>query len=468
MRRAELSLLAILALAGCSMAPPLEIPSLAMPGQYKHVEGWQVANPGDHLPRGDWWAAFHDPVLDGLVVRVEDGSPTLAAGLARYDRALAAVGVNRSEAFPTIDVTSRVSRERLSAGRPIGPGMPVTADQYVLGSALSYEIDLWGRVRNTIRAGEATAEAEAANLSSIRLSLQAAVVDAYFQLRGLDAESALLGRTVSAYDRAHRLIVTRHDGGIASGTDVNRARAQLSTARARAVALVPQRVALENRIAVLIGAVPSTFDLEPSKASTTLPAVSTGIPSELLQRRPDIASAQRRLIAANARIGVAKAALFPAIGLGISGGYQATGRPLISAPTSFWALGPLSSLLSLFDGGRRKAEIAVTRSEYDELAARYRETVLTAFQEVEDALSLASTLAEQEREQRDAARAAVNTERLALDLYRDGASDYLDVVTAQTAALSAEQAAISVGVNRRRAAVALIRAIGGSADAPVS
>ncbi|MEA3389825.1 efflux transporter outer membrane subunit [Sphingobium sp. CCH11-B1] len=454
-------------LAGCATVDPPELPKMAVPASFHHGADWTTATPADALDRGDWWHAFGDPVLDGLMVKVDTTTPTLAAALARYDQALANAREAGGQQYPTLNAQGSASRERLSAGRPIGPGNPVTANQFIVGGSLSYELDLWGRVRNSVRAAQEDAEAEAANLRSARLSLQAMVADLYIRLRGIEAEQQLLDQTVSAYERAHQLIVTRHDGGIASGVDVSRSQTQLSSVAARAEALKADHAQVEHQLAVLIGEMPSTFSVPPQERLSALPAFPSGLPAELLQRRPDIAAAQRRLAAANARIGVARAAFFPDITLGLTGGYQATGAPIISAPTSFWGLGPLSAVLNLFDGGRRKARLALSKAQYEELAANYRGTVLGAFQETEDALARIDALYRQNIRQQEAATAAKRTEDLALDRYRDGAADYLEVTTAQTASLAAQQDNIRVSVDQRRAAIALVRAIGGGTDTPL-
>lgn len=464
MRKASLLPFAALGLAGCATVNTPEPPTIAVPASYKHENGWATAQPADAFDRGDWWGAFDDPVLNGLMAKIDTATPTLAAALARYDQALANAQAAGAAQSPTIDVQGSAARERLSAGRPIGPGNPVIANQFIFGGALSYELDLWGRVRNTVRAAQADADAEAANLRSARLSLQAAVADTYIRLRGIEAEQLLLERTVSAYERAHQLIVTRHDGGVASGVDVSRSQTQLSVAAARAEALKAAHAELEHQIAVLVGEMPSTFTLAVQVRPAALPTYPSGLPSELLQRRPDIAAAQRRLTAANARIGVARAAFYPDIALGLTGGFQATDAPIISAPTSFWGLGPLSAVLNLFDGGRRKARLALSKAQYEELAANYRNTVLDAFRETEDALARIGSLERQNVRQREGAAAARRTEELAFERYREGAADYLEVTTAQAASLAAQQDSIRVSVDQQRAAIALVRAIGGGAE----
>lgn len=447
------------------MAPPLQVPITPVTDTYKYGARWNEAVPADHLPRGAWWQGFADPALDDLIARADLDNPGLAGAVARLERVQAESRLAGVGTVPNLGTSARLSRERLSAGRPVGPDQAVTSEQYVLGGALRYELDLWGRVRNEARAGEASAFAEAANLASVHLSLRAAIADAYFELRGLDAQTRLLEGTVEAFAAADRLIALRQEGGIASGVDRSRSQSLLANARAAAHAVAAQRAAVENRIAVLVGLTPAELSIEPMADLAELPAVAPGLPSTLLERRPDVARAQRSLIAANARIGAAKAALYPRFDLALTAGFQASGTPLVSAPTAYWALGPLSTVLSLFDGGRRRAQVDISEADYRAVAAGYRETVLNAFREVEDALAAASSLKAQEAERRTAARAAARGSDLALDRYRDGATDYLEVVSAQTAALDAEQAYIDVQVARRRVVVRLVRALGGGFDA---
>jgi multidrug efflux system outer membrane protein len=460
-RRAFATALA-LALGGCSLAPAYTPPAVAVPAAYKEAGPWTEATPLDTAPRGAWWQGFGDPVLDDLESRIERANPTLAAALARYDRARAAASQARAGLFPEIDAGADLVRERVSAGRPLSTtGRAARYTDRDVGASLSYELDLWGRVRNAVRAGTAEAKASEADVAAARLSLQAQLADTYFALRGADAEMRLLADTVAAYERAADLTRTRHDGGVASGLDVSRAQTVLSTARASLSEVAADRAIAEHRIAALIGEPPASLAIAP-EPSVLVPLVfPAGTPSTLLQRRPDIAAAERRVAAANARIGVARAALFPSITLGGSGGFQTTSGALLSAPFGFWALGPASAVLALFDGGKRRAGVRISRAEYAEAAATYRETVLGAFREVEDTLALARHLAAEAKDQRAAAVAAGHTRDLALVRYRDGASDYLDVVTAQTAALESERAVLDLETRRLTVSVDGIRALGG-------
>jgi multidrug efflux system outer membrane protein len=443
------------------MAPDYHAPETAAPPAFREVAGWSQAAPRDAEARGDWWTMFGDPTLDDLEKRAETASPTLAAALARYDQARAAAGVTASDLYPTVGVSGEASRDRVSAGRPLSTGSARTYNDYVVGGSLSYELDLWGRVRNSVKAADAEAVATGGDLASARLSLQASVADAYLRLRGLDAQADLLNRSVEAFERALKLTDTRHSGGIASGIDVNRARTVLGNARAQVSAVANERAATEHELAALIGLTPAEFSLPMRSEPLDVPGVSVGVPSELLQRRPDIAAAERRVFAANARIGVAKAAWFPSIGLGAAGGWQTTHGDLLKTPNTFWSLGPVSALLTLFDGGARKSQVKMSRAEYEEVAANYRSTVLGAFQDVEDAIAAMHHLENQAGAQSEAAQAAKRTSEIALSRYRDGAADYLEVVTAQTDALDAQRSWISVQTSRMRANVAYVRAMGG-------
>ncbi|NIJ39514.1 multidrug efflux system outer membrane protein [Sphingopyxis panaciterrae] len=450
-------------LSACSMAPAYHPPQTATPPAYKEVAGWTEATPLDAAPRAAWWEAFGDPVLNDLEVRAEKASPTLAAALARYDQARAAARVERADLFPAITAGADASRQRVSGTRFGGDGSPRTYSDFSVGGALDYELDLWGRIRNGVAAARADAEASAADLASARLSLQASVADAYARLRGLDAQADLLHQTVDAFGKAYDLTVRRHDGGIASGIDVNRAMTVLGNARAQISAVAAERAATEHEIAALVGEIASDFSIAPEVQPLAAPDLPAGTPSEMLQRRPDIAAAERRIAAANARIGVARAAFFPTLTLGSGAGFETTHGHLFQTPNSFWGLGPLSAVLTLFDGGRRASEVKMSRAEYDELAAGYRDIVLGAFRQTEDAIAANRLLAVQAADQHTAAEAAARTSALALIRYRNGASDYLEVVTAQTEALDAQRASLGLETQIMRSRVALVKAIGGGA-----
>jgi multidrug efflux system outer membrane protein len=446
-RTGILSLAALL--AACSQAPDYRPPAVAAAPAFKEAAGWAAANPRDDAPRGPWWEAFGDPVLNDLEARAEAASPSVAAALARYEQAAAFSRRTRAERLPVVTGGGQVQRERYSGNRPFGTGDARTYTDKIATVGLDWEIDLWGRLGDAARAGRAESQASGADLAAARLSLHAMIADTYFRLRGLDAEAELLRQTTEAYARAAELTDTRHEGGIASGLDTNRAHTQLADARAQLSTVALDRANAEHALAALVGETASSFTIAPATPRIEPPAIPTGAPGQLLERRPDIAAAERRMAAANARIGVAKAAWFPSVTLGASGGFEATGGDFLSATNRVWALGPLALVQTLFDGGRRAADVARARAEFDETAANYRETVLGGFREVEDGLAAARYLAVASQDQQEAAAAA----------------DYLEVVVAQTAALVAERAALVIHTQRLQAAVAVVRALGGGFQA---
>jgi multidrug efflux system outer membrane protein len=451
-------------LSGCSLAPDYHRPEVATPAAYKEVpEGWSVAAPAADAPHGAWWDVFGDSILSGLESRIETGSPSLAAAVARYDEATGALHEARADLFPEIGVGGSVSRDRVSANRPLATtGRPSTYNDDRIGSSFLWEIDLFGRIRNSIKAGRAEAQASAADVAGVRLALQASLATAYFQMRGLDAREGLLRQTVDAYQRAYDLTDARHEGGAASGLDTSRAHTQLASARAELFEVHAQRAAFEHAIAVLVGEPASSYSVAPDPTLAAAPNFPAGTPSTLLQRRPDIDAAERRVAAANARIGVARAAFFPTLTLGGGAGFETTGASLLKTASSYWALGPASAALTVFDGGARAARVRISRAEFSEASANYKQTVLNAFREVEDDIARNRDLRLEEREQSEAAAAAERTRDLALTRYRDGASDYLEVVTAQTAALDAERALLDLHTRQLTTAVDSVRALGGT------
>lgn len=459
--RARFSLLAVALLSGCATAPHYAPPELPTVPAFKEQGPWVTA--GTDMPAtAEWWRIFGDTTLDTLIPRIEAGSPSLAAAVARYDQAAAQVRRERADLLPSVNAGADVSRARVSAGRaPTAPGSATYSDRSV-GASLSYELDLFGRIRNSVRQASAGAQASEADLAATRLALQTQLASIYFDLRGLDARLALLRESVSAFQRAYDLTSTRHGGGIASGLDVSRAATILANARAELDAVAAARARDEHAIAILIGEAPANFSLPVIDQLVEAPAIPVGLPSTLLQRRPDLVAAERRVAAANAGIGVARAALFPRVTLGAQGGFETIHGDILSASNGFWALGPLAAMASIFDGGARRANVRIARAQFDEAAARYREAVLDAFREVEDNLATARNLASQERNQLDAATAADRTRDLAMTRYRDGASDYLEVVTAQTAALDARRALLITRSTQLGVAADMVRALGGS------
>jgi NodT family efflux transporter outer membrane factor (OMF) lipoprotein len=461
-RAGAIVLAGIAALTGaCALAPKYQVPEVAAPARFGDAE-WQSAAPADALPRGPWWERYDDPVLNTLEGRLEQGSPDLAAAAARYSAARALAVEAGAGLFPYVGSAALATRNRQSDNRPLrSASQPAEYRDYALGGAASYEVDLWGRVRNVATIGRASAQASAGDLASVRLSLQAELAADYLALRGVDVELKLLAGTADAYQRAQDLTRSRHEGGIASGLDVARAETQLSSARAQVIDLTARRALYEHAIARLIGDAPPEFTITSQPTLPAVPQIPLGLPSTLVERRPDVASAERRTAAANAGIGVARAAFFPRIVLGAVGGFESTGSTgWLTAPNRFWALGPQAAL-TLFDSGARRAEVVRARSAFEEAAAHYRGTVLSAFQEVADDLALVKLLQQESMQQDEAARSAQRALDLASNRYTEGAVSYLDVVVAQTASLAADRAALALQVRQLTASVGLIRGLGG-------
>ena len=455
--------------SACSFAPAYTPPAAPSIAAYKEDGVWTHAAPADQLPRGPWWSVFGDPTLDRLEAEIEASNPSLAAALARYQQAQGYLGLAGAAAGPRAGINASTSRNRQSDNRPLrGANQPNIYSADTIGGEIDYELDLWGRVRNSIAAAKADVEAEGADLAGVKLSLQAQLADNYVRLRGLDGQADLLGRTVAAYDRIFRLTERRHTDGLASKLDLDRARTQLASAKAQVEDVAGRRALLEHAIAALAGEAPSSFSLPANPAAVATPNVPPALPSVLLQRRPDVAAAERRMAAANAQIGVAKAAFFPTISLSALGGFQNTGGAgLLTAPNTYWGLGP-SLALTLLDGGRRRAQVAIARAHFDETSADYRGRVLRAFQDVEDSLALENRLASEAAQQKDAIAAAKDAEAIATKRFQRGVIGYLDLVIAEEAALRAEEAGIDVQTRRAQASIGLIRAIGGgwTADTP--
>jgi NodT family efflux transporter outer membrane factor (OMF) lipoprotein len=449
-------------LSACSFAPAYAPPKLQdpLPASYKEMGPWTPAAPADTAQRGSWWTVFDDPTLNALEGRIDTSNPDLAAALARYDEARTLVTQARASLLPEADYDGSFTRNRQSDETKV-PGSATYFDDNVVGGGISYEFDLWGRVRNSVKAARGGAEASADDLAGVRLSLEAQLASAYLSLRAMDADAGVLADAVQAYQKALTLTEARFRDGATTEVDVDRARAQLETARSQEASTLTSRALYEHAIASLVGEPASSFSLPAApQVFPAPPVIPVSASSELLERRPDVAAAERRAYAANARIGVAKAAFFPTVSLDPAGGFDTTHGNLLNAGASYWTLGP-QIFLPLFDFGRRKAAAKQAWAEFDEASANYKSVVLTAFQQVEDGLAQCNRLAGASDAEVKAAEAADRAESLATKQYRDGATTYLDVITAQTAALDARRLVIGLNSQRLQASVNLIRALGG-------
>lgn len=452
-------LLVACGLAGC--AHVAEMPAVPLP-EAPAYRGAPQAAAVPALQRDTWWTLYQDPELDRLQQQLLASSPDLGSALARYQQARAATDSLRAARLPSVGASADVVRTRQSENRPLrGAGSSNYYNSGTLSLSLDYELDLWGRISRQVAAGAAEEQAAQADLAGAQLALQAQLADSLLALRGADQEIELLRETEAAFGRAAGMVVERHRAGLASGLDVAQAEAQQESARSQLHQVQAQRDVLEHAIATLVGSHASTFSIQAAPASDVLPTIPTGVPSELLQRRPDIAAAQRRVAAANAGVGVARTAFFPSLRLSATGGYQSSDLSnIIAAPNVFWAIGP-GLLANLFDGGRRRAEVARAEAVLDETGQTYRATVLAAFQQVEDQLALLRRYGDATQAEQRTVAASRRALDMATSRYRDGAASYLDVVAAQTTNLQARRNALDLATRQRRATVQLIRAIGG-------
>lgn len=453
------------AASACSLAPTYRPPVAAAPAAaYRESGDWVPAAPADARPRGAWWNAFHDDSLDALERQLAGANQDLQAALARLQQARAQTRIARAGFFPTLNATGSVTRSQTSVNSPnFSPSKPETENDFIAGLDLSYEIDLFGRIRNTAVGARASEQASAGDVAALDLGLHAELANDYFSLRGLDAKQALLDRTVIDYARALQLTTNLYKGGAAAVADVQQATAQLETARTQAEDTRLLRAQLEHAIAVMVGRQPSAYhiDAQPLPAEYSPPVVDAGLPSQLLQRRPDVAAAERRVAAANAGIGVARAAYFPAFSLSGTGGRESVATSnWFSAPSRFWSVGP-EGVLTLFDAGLHRAQSAAAHAAYDEQVANYRETVLTAFREVEDNLVALRQLEREAASQAAAVAATQGAQDQASNRYQGGIVTYLEVVATESAALSAKLAAVDIQTRRIAASIQLVKALGG-------
>ncbi|HBK04439.1 MAG TPA: RND transporter [Acetobacteraceae bacterium] len=450
-------------LVSCSLAPDYHVPDVPpIPVSFKEAGPWQLAHPADTVPRGSWWSVYGDPDLDRLEALVDGHNPTIAEAVAAYDVARADVAQAGSPLWPQIIAGGALTDNRQSDRRPLrGNGQPDEFHMNILDASINYDLDLWGRLRNGLAAQTAAAQASGADLATIQLSLHAELANDYTALRGLDAQEKLLSQSVEVYRRALAITQARYDGKIASGLDVARAQDQLETAQAAETEVLAQRALYEHAIASLIGESASAFSIAPRVVQIAVPHIPTGVPSTLLLRRPDIAAAERRVAAANAVVGIARAAFYPDISLSALVGFQNSGQAaLISAPLSFWTIGP-QMVFPLFEGGLRVAQEAAANASLRGAGEAYRAVVLTSFRQVEDGLSTLRILADELRQEQAAVASSQRAADMAMSLYRDGATNYLDVVVTQTAYLDAQRTALALQTRELQASVQLVRALGG-------
>jgi NodT family efflux transporter outer membrane factor (OMF) lipoprotein len=466
---------------GCMVGPNYKgPPAVIVPATFKEMAGWKVAEPGDTTLRGEWWTIFGDAQLDALEARVSISNQNLAQAEAAYRQATALVREARAALFPTVSVgfgytrsgggSGTTSTRGLASGAGAGPstsngvarsGAGSGSSFLQLGLDVSWTPDLWGSIRRSIHSNEASAQASAGDLENARLSYQAALAQSYFQLRMLDAQKQFLDDTVKGYTTYLEMTKNRYAAGVASQADVVQAEAQLKTTQAQAIEVGVLRAQTEHAIAVLIGEPASTFSLSPAPLTATPAAIPVGVPSALLERRPDIAGAERRVAAASEQIGVAVAAYYPTITLSASTGFESSGLgKLVSAASHFWAVQPGISE-TVFDGGRRRGQVEFARAGYDAAVAAYRQTVLTAFQGVEDNLAALRILEEEARVQAEAVQAAGESVRITTNQYQAGTVPYLNVITTQASLLADEITLINVQGRRMAAAVLLVQALGG-------
>ena len=456
-----------LSLSACTLGPDYQRPELPVAAEFKQAEGWKAAAPADVLARGEWWRLYGDAELDALVGRLNVDNQNLAAAEAQFRQARALVRGARSQLFPILSGSAGVTRSAQGSGSSdtsggsFGSGV---SESYEAGLSASWEADIWGRLRRNLEANRANMQASAADLAAVRLSLQAELVQTYLQLRVIDEHQRLLDQTVEAYARSLRLTENQYRAGIVPKSDVAQAQTQLKSTQAQAIDLRWQRAQMEHAIAVLIGVAPSELDIAVREDIPALPGVPLAVPSQLLERRPDIAAAERQVMAANANIGVAEAAWYPDLTLSASGGYRNSSfSDLFSVPNRFWSLGPQLAL-TLLDFGSRRAELERAAASYDQTVATYRQTVLDSFREVEDYLVQLRVLEEEAVVQREALEAAQESLRLIENQYRAGTVDFLSVATVQTTALNNERTNLTLLGDRLTASVLLIAALGGGWD----
>ena len=466
--RSTLATVVALLCAGCMVGPDYFKPSVPMTPAYKEDQGWKLARPRDDIPRGKWWEIFSDPQLNTLEEQVSEANQNVKVAEARFRQARALIGFARAGLFPTVSAGLGATSLRNSTTTQASSTGTSTRD-FILTGDVSYELDLWGRIRRGVTAAREEAQASAADLETARLSLQAELAFDYFELRSADAQQRLLNDTVKAFEQALKLTTNRFEGGAAPKSDVAQARTQLETTQVQATDIAVQRAQFEHAIAILIGKPPADFSLPAMAMNLQPPDIPTGLPSELLERRPDIAAAERRVAEANEQIGIAKAAFFPTITLNALLGFESSSiRNLPGWQSFLWAVG--SSLAqTIFDGGRRRATSDAALANYDATVAGYRQATLDAFQQVEDNLAALRILEQEAQQQQRAVVSARESLQLFSNRYKGGVDTYLQVITAQTVTLTNERNQVDIMRRRMGASVLLVKALGGGwhvADLP--
>jgi NodT family efflux transporter outer membrane factor (OMF) lipoprotein len=461
--------------AGCSPVPTYQRPATTLPEGFKEEPGWRPASPADGQARAEWWTWLGDSELDALQARVLVSNQNLAAATAAYDQARAVVREQRSALFPSVDLQASASHtgsfgnggpglSNGAAGGASGTGTAGAGRRYSASVGASWEVDVFGRLRASVSQAGALAQASAADLANAALAARGELALDYVQLRAIDAQTDILAAAIAGYERALQITNNRYAAGVVGRVDILQAETQLRNARADAADLGRQRAALEHAIAVLVGENPSSFALSKAEWAPQIPDVPAVLPSALLERRPDIASAERRVAAANAALGIERAAYFPTLNLSGSAGFGASSlASLFDVASSVWSLGA-TGLMTLLDFGGRSARVAQARAAYEQTVAEYRQTVLVAFQQTEDQLAAVRILEQVEQERAAATSAANQAEQITLNQYAAGVVSYSDVILAQATALSARQASVTTTLNRQTAAIALIQAIGGYWD----
>jgi len=455
--------------AGCTVGPNYKRPTAPVPAKWDVAAPWREAEPKDAVPKTSWWSVFQDDDLNGLETELLSANQTLRVALANFDQARASAAVQNATLFPTLQVDPVASRQRYSGTRPSESTVPVTSPvtqgNYALPFTVSYEVDLVGKRRRTIEAAQASYQANAADLENVRLVLTAELAADYFTLRQLDTEIALLDHTVEALQKGFQLVKSRHDGGVASGLDVAQEETLLNTTRTQATLLRQQRKQFEDAIAVLVAKPAPDFHLAARELKSEPPNIDTTLPSDVLERRPDIAEAERQMAVANEQIGIAKAAYYPSLVLYGQGGWNSANVwQLMNAESGFWAIGA-NVAESIFTGGARRAQVQFSQAGYNAAVASYRGTVLNAFREVQDNLTGLQVLDAARQSQADAVSASRRELDIATSRYVGGLVNYLDVVNAQQNVLSNEQEAAIIQGQRLVTSVLLVKALGGGWDA---